>query len=325
MRSAAIPETDLRPSCICLGTADFGTKNTESEAHGLLDAFVAQGGTFIDTARVYSNWVPGELSRSERIIGDWLKISGMRDKLVIATKGAHPELKSMSIPRMSPAEVQADLDGSLSSLRIDRIDLYYLHRDDPTTPVEAIIDMLDSFVESGKIRYYACSNWKPHRMEQACTCARSKGTRGFVANQMLWNVGCWTMSPVGDPTIAMFDRAMRELHRRIPIAAVPFSSQANGFFTKLDAAGGKPEGALRGSGYCSEANLEAYRVMSDVARKRGLSIAQIVLLYLLEQDIVTVPIVGCRTREQLAASLSAADCHLDEDDLLRIAGAAGAD
>jgi aryl-alcohol dehydrogenase-like predicted oxidoreductase len=324
MRSTAIPDTDLRPSCIALGIADLGVKNTEREAHALLDAFVEQGGTCIDTARVYSNWVPGESSRSERILGDWLQSSGMRDRLVVATKGAHPQLDSMHVPRMSPGEVQGDLEGSLRSMRIDAIDLYYLHRDDSSTPVEPIIDMLDSFVAGGKIRYYACSNWKPHRIEQACAYARAKGTRGFVANQMLWNAGSWTMRPPPDPTIVLFNRATRELHRRLPLAAFPYSSQANGFFSKLHERGGEPDEQLLESGYYSNANCAVYRIMSDIARKRGLAITEIVLLYLLEQDIVTIPIVGCRNREQLGSSLTAASRRLDEDDLSRITAAAQA-
>jgi len=324
MRSVSIPGTDIKPSAICLGVADVGVKNTEREAHQLLDFFAAQGGTFIDTARVYSNWVPGELNRSERILGDWLKASGMRDRIVLATKGAHPDLKAMKVPRMSPAEVGADIDGSLRSLRVDRIDLYYLHRDDPSRPVEAIVDMLDTFVTQGKIRCYGCSNWRPPRVEAAVLYARRKGTSGFVANQMLWNLGCWTMSPLGDPTIAVFDRATHDLHRRLGIAAIPFSSQANGFFTKLHRLGGKPDERLRGTGYCSDVNVATYRLLAELAGKLGVTVTDLVLLYLLEQDIPTIPIVGCHTQDQLTQSMAAAGKHIDKATLKRIEATAHA-
>lgn len=323
MRYTPIPGTDLRPSAICLGIADFGVKNSEKDSFALADAYVRAGGTFFDTARVYSNWVPGEMSRSERILGDWLRAGGIRDTLTIATKGAHPELSSMSVPRMSAGQVRADLEGSLRSMRIDMIDLYYLHRDDPNTPVEKIIDMLDTFVAEGKIRYYGCSNWKSARIEQALGYARSKGTRGFVANQMLWNVGSWTMTPVSDPTIVTFDSATRELHRRFPLAAIPYSSQANGFFSKLERMGGVPDDKLRWALYNSATNIKAYAALAELSRTRSIPMAELVLLYLLEQDITTLPIVGCRSIEQLRESLPAAERHLDRDDLRRICEACG--
>jgi aryl-alcohol dehydrogenase-like predicted oxidoreductase len=323
MRYTNIKNTTLSPSVICLGIADFGVKHSEADGHALLDCFVEHGGNFVDTARIYSDWVPGEKSRSERILGDWLKRDGNRDKVIVATKGAHPEFGT-GVPRMGRAEVETDLNGSLKSLCTDVVDLYYLHRDNPSLPVESIIDMLDDFVTAGKVRYYACSNWKPPRIEAALAYARRKGTRGFVANQMLWNIGCYTMRPIADPTIAVFDAATMGLHRRSGIAAVPFSSQANGFFTKLDQKGGIPDEDLKKRDYCTDANLAAYAVMKEVAARRELSVTQIVLLYLLCQPVMTLPVVGCHTTGQIESSLSAADLTLADDELARLEAAAGA-
>src|SRR5688500_15411709 len=152
MKYTVIPQTDLRVSALCLGTANFGADLNGEEAQTLLDVFVEQGGTFIDSASVYCNWIPGPRSSSEKIIGAWLKETGLRDQLVIATKGAHPELNSMYVSRLSHDEIVADLDASLANLGTDRIDLYCLHRDDVNVPVEGIIDTLHELVKAGKLR-----------------------------------------------------------------------------------------------------------------------------------------------------------------------------
>ena len=179
MDTLNIPNTDLNPSVLCLGTANIGVRNTEAEAHALFDAFVSHGGAFIDTARVYSNWIPGELNRSERIIGDWLAKRRDRDRLIIATKGGHFNLEDR-IPRLSAEELETDLSGSLHKLQTDYIDLYWLHRDDINRPVAELLDILHAFQQAGKIRHYACSNWTPERIQEANACAQKKGYSGVL-------------------------------------------------------------------------------------------------------------------------------------------------
>jgi aryl-alcohol dehydrogenase-like predicted oxidoreductase len=163
---------------MCFGLAGIGVKNTEEEGMTLLDVFLEAGGNFIDTARVYSNWVPGEVNRSERIIGKWLVDRGVRDQVVVATKGGHPDLVD-KIPRLSKEAMETDLIGSLEKLKTEVIDLYYLHRDDEARPVAELLDVLHGFQQSGKIRYYACSNWTPKRMREARDYASGQGYTGF--------------------------------------------------------------------------------------------------------------------------------------------------
>src|SRR5471030_1868317 len=141
-----LPGTSLSVSPLCLGGVPFGLTLSEPETFDLLDRFVALGGNFIDTARIYSDWQPGELRRSERVLGDWLRSRGSRDRLVISTKGAHPFIDSLDVPRTSAAEIRDDLEGSLRTLHLEAIDLYWLHRDDPARPVEHFIDLLNTFL-----------------------------------------------------------------------------------------------------------------------------------------------------------------------------------
>ena len=154
MQTFSLPNTDLAPSVLCLGGVPLGSALDERQSFAVLDAFVAHGGTFLDTAKVYADWLPGERSVSEKTLGRWLQQRKQRDRLVIATKGAHPELATMHKPRMTRQEIVADLEQSLRNLQTDVIDLYWLHRDDPQTPVAAILDTLEEQVRAGKIRAY---------------------------------------------------------------------------------------------------------------------------------------------------------------------------
>ena len=155
---------DLHPSPICLGTADLGSAVNRSDSFALLDAYLDLGGNFLDTAKVYADWLPGERSTSEKLLGEWMRLRRNRQRIVLATKGAHPDLATMHLPRLSRAEIEADLHASLRHLQTDIIDLYWLHRDDPARPVEDILATLQDAVRAGKIRYFGCSNWRVERI-----------------------------------------------------------------------------------------------------------------------------------------------------------------
>lgn len=308
MRYQMIPNTHLHVSVLCLGLANIGVKNTEEDGMALLDAFLDAGGNFIDTARVYSNWIPGEVNRSERIIGDWLVDRGVRDRVVVATKGGHPDLVD-KIPRLSREAMEIDLHGSLEKLQTDVIDLYYLHRDDMNRSVAELLDVLHDFHQLGKIRYYACSNWTPSRMQEAAEYAKAKGYTGFVANQMRWSVAGFQGKPPSDQTMCAMDRETMDFHMQTGMAAIPYNSQGSGFFSKLDR---DPKSVEKSGGY-TEGNLKLYAYLKQVADEWDITISQIVLAYFWSQPFVSIPIVGCRNLEQLHDSLLAVDCELSED------------
>ena len=323
MRHIILPKTELNVSALCLGCAELGLQGTEAKAQRLLDAFVEAGGNFFDTARVYSDWIPGERGRSERILGEWLASRKNRRDIVIATKGAHPDLDTMEIPRMSYADIEYDIHKSLDALRIDTLELYYLHRDAPDIPVADILDMLEAFTAQGLIRYYACSNWTPDRMRQAAEYAQARKIKGFVANQALWNVGCYHMRSPEDSSLVIFDREIFDFHRQTGIAAIPYSSQAQGFFSYLHASNPQKRKKARNSNYYSEHNLSLYRVLEQIAGQHKTAVGNIVLAYLLCQPFSVVPLIGCRTPDQLSASLEALKIALSDEQRMIIERAAG--
>ena len=304
MKTIHIDGIGMDVSAVSLGLADIGVKMSVDDSYRLMDAFLDMGGNFLDTARVYSDWVPGETGRSERILGDWLTSTGKRNRVVIATKGAHPRLGSMHTPRMSATEILEDIELSLKALRVDTIDLYYLHRDDRARPAGAILETLETAVKAGKIARYACSNWQADRMLEAHTCAQDNSFSGFAANQVHWNMASAQFSGLADDTCVTYGGALRQAFERTGIVAVAWSSMAQGYFTKLEEGG---EESVEGMHpYHTAGNLRVWRKAREIKERLGLSMTAVALNYLLCQPTPAAAVVGCRTMEQLKDVMAAA-------------------
>jgi len=310
VKTILLPTTDLAVSPLCLGGVPFGNTVPEKKTLALLDRFVAAGGNFIDTARIYSDWLPGERNRSERILGDWLKARRNRGRLVIATKGAHAFIESLTTPRSSAAEIRTDLEGSLRKLRTDVIDLYWLHRDDPRRPVGHYIDLLNAFHREGKIRALGASNWTAARIAAANVYARASGQLGFAANQPCWSLGCQAAKPAKDPGLVRLDAAAYRFHLKTGLAVIPFTSQARGFFSKLAFPRARQPAKLREDDYFVPANIATAKVVWRIAAERGVKPSAIVLAYLWSRPFPVVPIIGCRTFAQLQECVDAVPVRL---------------
>lgn len=306
-----IPGSDLKTYSICLGTGGMGSTIAKSDAFTMLDIYHERGGNFLDSAKIYADWLPGERSVSEKTIGAWIKQRGNRSQIILATKGAHPDLATMQIARLSRPEIEADLNASLQHLQTDTIDLYWLHRDDPSRPVEDILETLHAQKQAGKIRYFGCSNWRASRIRAANAYATSQGWPGFIANQMMWNLAVVDPLKMYDPTIVVMDDDLRAYHHSTGLAAIPFSATANGLFNKLANVAGDLSRAGRLPGiYALPASLQRYQRIERMMTWTSLSVTQIVLGYLKSQPFPTIPIVGPRDIEQLVDCLSAAQVRL---------------
>jgi len=290
-----------------MGTVVLGSTVDRDGSFALLDRYVERGGNFIDTASVYANWLPVERHSSEKTIGRWLKARGNRKQLILATKGAHPELSSTDVPRMSRDEIVADLETSLRNLRTEAIDLYWLHRDDPERPVCEIMEVLWDQVDAGKICYLGCSNWRAARIRAAQAYAARHGRLGFVGDQMMWSLALVDPEALGDKTMVYMDDELMCYHQETGLAAIAYSSQARGAFQKM-ARGDEVPRVYRRRG-----NEDRFQRVKRLAAQSGLTITQVVLGYMQSQSFTTVPIVGCRTLEQLDDSLDAADVRLTSE------------
>ncbi len=318
MHTVTIPNTDLHVSALCLGTAEFGAAISGGEAYRLLDAFVDAGGTFIDTANIYADWIPGTKSSSEKLIGLWLADRGNRDRVVLATKGAHPPLTNMHAGRLRPADIVHDVEQSLGHLRTDVIDLYWLHRDDPAQPVASIVETLAAQQQAGKLRAWGVSNWRTERIAAAQSYAAQAGLPSIAANQPQWSLAVTDANGIADKTIAVMDAAMHAYHVQTGLACIPFSSQAQGVLHKIAAGAGERIRASQRAAYPPAANQARAAAAQQLADELGVSLTAIVLGYLQSQPFVTVPIVGGRTVAQLQDSLAGDGVHLTPAQLARL-------
>lgn len=313
MKYKNIKGTELNPSVVCLGTGNYGGNNNDAHVFSLLDKYLDTGGNFLDTANIYGKWLAGKHNYSERVIGEWIKKKGNRSRLIIGTKGAHPHLESMDVPRMSEKEVSNDLDESLEALKTDYIDLYWLHRDDENTPVEYILDYLNKFVKQGKIRYFGCSNWKAFRISEAIDISKRKNIQGFSANQMCWSLAAPNPDLIHDRTVALMDNDSMRLHENTNLAAIPYSSQANGFFDKLDSVDSVQKKKAVESIYYTDENIKKLERIKQLANEISRSVTEIVLAWLLSKPFTTIPIIGSNSFEQMEISLNSSDLLLTEN------------
>ncbi|MDK1118944.1 MAG: aldo/keto reductase [Anaerolineae bacterium] len=320
MRYVNIPHTELNPSRVCLGSNRFGTLIKEPNAFALLDTFLEMGANFIDTAHIYADWIKGaQKSASEKTIGKWLKRSGNRDRVVLATKGGHPSLSTTHLHRMSKDEITRDLNDSLTNLQTEVIDLYWLHRDATDVPVEDIIEIFNDQVQAGKIRYFGCSNWSVERISAANSYAQNNDLQGFVASQLWWSLAQPNRAALTSPeSQVVFGIKEAEFHRKSEMAIIPYSAQGKGFFSKLDKLGEKGLNDTDRDSFINDLNNHRSTQIKRLAKKYDVPVSHIVLSYLISQPFVTIPIIGSRTLDQLKDSLFAVNLILKSEEIANL-------
>lgn len=297
-----IPETELSLCPVGLGAAGAGIYWDGADADYLIDTYLDMGGNLIDSARIYSDWIPPEIGRSERVIGDWIKRSGKRNHVILSTKGGHPKLNAsgksdMHISRMTGEDMRYDLELSLKALGIDTIDIYFYHRDNRAQSVEEEIETMEQFRREGKIRYYGCSNWEADRIDEADRYCREMGYRGFVADQALLNMGSGYMKPLADDTMVSIKDELYDYHKKNPgNLAMPYMGVAGGFFHHYRKEGVE---SVKNSPYYTDNNLKAAERCRMLMEKYHASVSQIVLGFFSQQPFLCVPLYGAKSAEQL--------------------------
>lgn len=295
---------------IGLGSADFGGRCGESLARELMDAYVAIGGNLIDTARVYGDFRTPKDGESEKVIGRWMADRHCRDQIFLSTKGAHPRFDSMRRGRLSREEIRRDMDKSLQDLQTDRVDIYWLHRDDESRAVGDILETLQGLIEEKRTVLTGVSNWRPERILTANAYARQHGLTPIFANQPQFSLA--RQAVFMDDTLVSMDASAWRMHRDTGMACCCFSSQAHGFFTKL-AAGGEDSlpGGVKKQYLCPE-NLAIYERLLRVKEETGLSVGAIALAYLTSQPFPTFALAGASRLEHVWALREAGDAALTE-------------
>jgi len=295
-------------SVVALGTGSFGAGKGEREAFSLMDRYAALGGTVLDTAQVYP---PSDPGAGERIIGRWLRRRGMAQHMVVSTKGGHPRIASMERSRLRPEDLREDLLGSLERLGVDRIGLYWLHRDDETIPVGEILEVVCGFQEDGLIGAYGGSNWSRERLEAARIWAERAGKAAVAASQLGWSLA-EVSGPVAYAGMLYVGEAERQYHGVTGLPLFAYSSQARGFFGSkgLAAFAGDEVATKSLAGYLSETNRQRLERAVRLAEEKGCTPNQLALAYLLGEPWPVVAIAGCGSVTQVEDSCGAAEVAL---------------
>jgi aryl-alcohol dehydrogenase-like predicted oxidoreductase len=306
-----VTKSDLQVSSLCLGTVNYGTKTDAIDCFRQLDTFFEAGGNFIDTAHVYGNWIAGLESPSEKILGSWMEKNKNRSEIILATKGAHPEVSNPGIPRVVPKEIEKDLKKSLDFLKTDYIDLYFLHRDDESIPVKELIDFMDSLVKKGKIRYYGCSNWSLNRIIEAETYASKKNSPGFLVNQVMYSLADINLNNLPDKSCKPMDKATYAFYQKNNLNVMAYSSMAQGYFSKL--ARGVPLAPGLRAIYENASNKELYSLLAKYCETNcSVNLTNLSLGYIADNTaFVSVPIASFSTIEQLKMGLESMDKVID--------------
>ncbi len=311
-----IRDTELSVFPIGLGTVDAGLLWDGKEADAVFETYLSQGGNLVDCAHVYSDWVPGETARAERVVGDWLQRSGKRNEIILVTKGGHPDMKGEKVDlhrsRMSHEDMVKDLDESLAQLRTDYIDLYFYHRDDLSQPVEEEIETMEEFVKKGKIRYYGCSNWTAERMRAADAYCAGKGYRGFVADQSLLNLGMKYFKGLADDTLAYTRGDAWDYHvENLRNLEMPYMGNCSGFFHIYAQKG---EEGVKDSPYYTQGNVRVAERMRILCQRYGCTITQCVLGFFYHQPFPCVPLYGPAVPEHVTDACGTLDIPFTDAD-----------
>ncbi len=295
-----MPRTDLVASDLCLGANVFGWTADEPTSHALLDRFAdAVPGTqqpMVDTAEMYGD------GRSEQILGAWMAARGCRDRVVVATK-ASPGRKEHPL---SAGEIRAAAERSLTNLRTDRIDVYYAHYDDESTPLEETLQAFDELVQAGKVRYAAASNHTAARLTEALDIAKQLEVTGYVALQPHYNL---VERPV-------YEDDLRDVVAGADLGCFPYFALAKGFLTGKYRAGERVDSprAKGAAAYVGERGDRVLAALREVADAHGTTGAAVALRWLADRPTVTAPIASGRSVEQLADLLPMLDLVLTDDE-----------
>ena len=310
MRTRSLGKTDVQVMPLMLGGNVFGWTADRDQSFAVLDAFVDGGGNFIDTANVYSVWAPGHVGgESETVIGEWLKRSGKREKVVLATKVGMK--MGDGGEGLSKGYIFKEAEASLRRLGTDYIDLYQSHKDDEATPIEETLEAYGKLIEQGKVRLIGASNYKGARLREAMDVAKKNGLPAYATVQPEYNL----YAREG------FETDLRPVVEEFGLGVVTYSSLASGFLTgkyksKEDAKGAKRERQV--GKYFDARGMRILGALAEVARETGAAEASVALAWLMAQPTVTAPIASATSVKQLRDLLAAVELELTGEQVGRL-------
>lgn len=302
-------KTGLKVSALCMGTMQFGWSVDEAGTQQILSKALQAGINFLDTANIYSKWVEGNPGGvAEEYIGRWMKQVGVpRERLVLATKVRGRLGDGPNDEGLSRVHIMQAVEASLRRLQTDYIDLYQTHWPDRSTPVEETLRTMDDLVRQGKVRYVGASNYKTWELMQALWAADKNKLVRFDSLQPHYNL----------VRREEFERELLAVCETYGLGVIPYSPLAGGFLTgKYRRDTPLPE-SCRAEGrqkYLTEKNFLVLDKLDEIAAHHQASVAQIALAWMLANPVITSPIIGATTLEQLDENLGALGVKLSDEE-----------
>ncbi len=307
MKTRKLGGSGLEVSPICLGGNVFGWTADESASFAILDAFVGAGFNFIDTADVYSRWVPGHKGgESETVLGNWFKRSGKRKDVILATKVGielAPDKKGLS-----KAYILREVEDSLQRLQTDYIDLYQSHIDDATTPIEETLEAYAQLIKAGKVRAIGASNYSAVRLTEASKISKQHGLPRYECLQPHYNLY----------ERAGYEKELEPVCEKEGIGVIPYFALASGVLTgkyrsESDLAKG-PRGQMVKK-YLDERGFRILAALDQVSAKLHSTPGKVAIAWLIARPSITAPIASATTVAQLNDLVDAANLQLDADSI----------
>jgi aryl-alcohol dehydrogenase-like predicted oxidoreductase len=307
MKKRKLGKSNIEIAPLALGGNVFGWTADEATSFRLLDGFVDAGFSLIDTADVYSVWVPGHQGgESETVIGNWLKRSGRRKDVVIATKVGNvmsPEKKGLSKPYILRA-----VEDSLRRLQTDSIDLYQSHVDDPATPIEETLEAYSELVRAGKVKAIGASNFTAERLTASLEVSKQRGYPSYVSLQPHYNL----------VERADYETNLEPVCVANGIGVIPYFGLASGFLTgkyRLEADLSKSPRGSRVQKYLNEHGLRVLSALDEVAKHHNSTPARVSLAWLIARPSITAPIASATNLDQLKDLIAATELQLDRESI----------
>jgi aryl-alcohol dehydrogenase-like predicted oxidoreductase len=310
MKKRQLGQSSIETAPLMLGSNVFGWTADEATSFKILDAFVAAGLNFIDTADTYSTWVPGHQGgESETIIGNWFKRSGKREKIVIATKvGAEIPGQGKGL---SKAWIMRQVEASLKRLQTDYIDLYQSHRDDPATPVEETLEAYAQLIQQGKVRVIGCSNFTAERIRESLAASRKNGWPRYESLQPNYNLY----------ERATYESTLEPLALQEKLGVIPYYGLASGFLTGKYRSQDDLKKSQRGQStkkYLNDRGFRILQALDQVAERYQTKPAQVALAWLMARKSITAPIASATSVEQLNELVQATTLELDRESIEKL-------
>ncbi len=310
MKTRSLGRTGLQVAPLCLGGNVFGWTCDELTSHLVLDAYVAGGGNFIDSADVYSRWAPGHTGgESEVVLGSWMQARGNRSEVLIATKAGSPMGDKPNQRGLSRQHIMQAVEDSLQRLQTDYIDLYQSHFDDQTTPLDETLRAFDDLLRQGKVRYIGASNYSSWRLMQALWTSDRHGYASFICLQPKYNL----------VDRAEFEAELGPMCAATGLGVIPYSSLAAGFLSGKYRRDGELPSTARAATvqqrYFTERGWAVLDAVLHVAEARNVTPTQVALAWLLSKPMITAPIASATNVDQLNELLGAVELQLTPEEL----------